>query len=136
VAVTALVVPVDATIRSASRRACMRVAGDWMYPTTAGLDAVKHNERVRRLQRGTHQTKRYNWVAQRSLPLLTDTELKETMPTTMDWTMRRVLRDRADVKLKRKAKEQESETKASRLEGTCEEPTDEETARPGERPRA
>ena len=58
------------------------------------------------------------------------------MPTTMDWAMRRVLRDRTDAELKEKAKQQERKTKASQPEGKGEDSGDEETARPGKRSRA
>jgi hypothetical protein len=95
----------------------------------AAMEEGEHAARMYELQRSPHRQK------PGSLPLLTDTELLEAMPTTMDWAMHRVLRDREDAELKEKAKQQESEAKATQPEGKDEEPGVGDVPRPAKRAR-
>jgi hypothetical protein len=138
--------PAEETGQRVMRAARTIIRGWGLTHSTGYLSKVKarsksakeegeHYERMHQLQRYTHSPERRIWTAQRNLPLLTDKELLAIMPTTMDWGIRRALRDRADEELKRKAKKNESKTNADRPGGTKEETRGEETARPSKRAR-
>ncbi len=79
----------------------------------AAEEEAEHVAHMYELQRRPLRRKTCNWMANGSIPLLTDAELLEAMPTTMDWAMRRVLRDRTDAELKEKANQPERETKTN-----------------------
>jgi hypothetical protein len=75
----------------------------------AAMEEGEHVARMYELQRSPLQQKPSNWMAKGSLSTLQDAELLETMPTTMEWAMRRVLRDKEDVEFKEATKQQERE---------------------------
>ena len=75
----------------------------------AAMEEGEHVARMYELQRSPLQQKPSNWMAKGNLSTLQDAELLETMPTTMEWAMRRVLRDKEDVEFKEATKQQERE---------------------------
>ena len=73
------------------------------------MEEGEHVARMYELQRSPLQQKPSNWMAKGRLSTLQDAELLETLPTTMEWAMRRVLRDKEDVEFKEATKQQERE---------------------------
>jgi hypothetical protein len=101
----------------------------------AAMEEGEHVARMYELQRSPLQQKPSNWMAKGSLSTLQDAELLETMPTTMEWAMRRVLRDKEDAEIKEKIKQQEREKKANQAEEIDEESGVGEPSRPTKRAR-
>ena len=82
----------------------------------AAEEEAAHSERMRRPQWRA-------WVPQSSIPLLTDEELMEAMPNTMDRAMRRALQDHEDDEFKRTTKQQAKEEEKNRQTRAEEEQT-------------